>query len=80
MRRADKQQKDQRCFALLNMTGAIYKVVSTEKLARSREKFGPIDIPVAVPLLAAGAQDYLAVPNFSARDTILIGILNHVAS
>jgi len=54
--------------------------VSTEKLARSREKFGPIHIPAAVPLLAAGAQDYLAVPNFSARDTILIGILNHVTS
>ena len=66
-----------RCFASLGMT---FQLSSTEKSARSREKFGPMHIPVAVPLLAAGAQDYLAVPDFSARDTILIGILNHVTS
>ena len=60
------------------MTGPTYKVVSTDKLARSREKFGPMHAPVAVSLVAAGAQDDLAVPDLSARDTILIGILNHV--
>ena len=58
--------------------------ISAEFLARNwrvRERnSAPIHIPVAVPLLAAGAQDYLAVPDFSARDTILIGILNHVTS
>jgi hypothetical protein len=62
------------------MTGAIYKVVSTEKSARSREKFGPLHAPVPVSLVAARAQDYLAIPDFSVRDTILIGILNHVTS
>jgi hypothetical protein len=31
-------------------------------------------------LPAAGVQDYFAVPDFSARDAILIGILNHVTS
>jgi hypothetical protein len=62
------------------MTGAIYKVVSTGKLAPSREKFGPVHSPVAVSLVTARAQDYLAVPDFSARDTIFIGILNHVTS
>ena len=62
------------------MTAPIYKVVSTEKLARSREKFGPVHAPVAVSLVALRAQDYLAVPDFSARNTILIGILNHVTS
>jgi hypothetical protein len=30
-----------RCSASLNMTAAIYKVVSSEKSARSLEKFGP---------------------------------------
>ena len=63
-------------FAPLGMT---YKLVSSEKSARSREKFGFMHGPVA-QLLAAGVQDYLAVPDFSARDTILIGILNHVTS
>jgi len=62
------------------MTGATYKVVSTDKLVRAREKFGPVHAPVAVLLVATGAQDYLAVLNFSARDTILIGILDHVTS
>ena len=60
------------------MTAAIYKLSSSEKSARSREKFGPMHTPVAVQLVAAGVQDYFAVPDFSARDTILIGILNHV--
>jgi len=30
----------QRCFASLNMTAAIYRLVSSEKSARSRERFG----------------------------------------
>jgi len=60
------------------MTAAIYKVVSSEKSARSREKFGPCILPLLTQLLTAGVQDYFAVSNFSARDTILIGILNHV--
>jgi hypothetical protein len=62
------------------MTGAIYKVVSTQKWAHSREKFGPVQAPVPVSLVAARAQDYLAIPDFSVRDTILISILNHVTS
>ena len=74
------RETNQRCFASLNMTASVYELSSTEKLARSREKFDPIHIPVAVSLVAAGVQDYLAVPDFSARDTILIGILNHVTS
>jgi len=55
-------------------------LIANEKLARSREKFGPVHAPVAVSLVAARAQDDLAVPDFSARDTILIGILNNVTS
>ena len=65
------------CFAPLGMT---FQLSSSEKSARSREKFGPMHTPVAVPLVATGAQDCLAVPNFAARDTILIGTLNHVTS
>ena len=33
-----------------------------------------------VELVAAGVQDYFAVPDFPVRYTILIGILNHVTS
>ena len=62
------------------MTGAIYKLVFSQKSARSRAKFGLMHSPVGVQSMAAGAQDYLAVPNFATRDTILIGILNHVTS
>ena len=40
----------------------------------------PCILPLLVPLVAAGAQDYFAVPDFSTRDTRLIGILNHVTS
>jgi hypothetical protein len=65
------------CFAPLGMT---FHLRSTEKLARSREKFGPVQAPVPVSLVAARAQDYLAIPDISVRDTILIGILNHVTS
>jgi hypothetical protein len=56
-----------------------YKLVSSEKSARSREKFGFMHGPVA-QLLAVGVQDYLAIPNFAARYTILIGIPDHVTS
>ena len=55
-------------------------LIANEKSARSREKFGPMHTPVAVQLVAAGVQDYFTVPNFPARDTILIGILDHVTS
>jgi hypothetical protein len=65
------------CFAPLGMT---YNLVSTEKLTRSREKFGPTRILFAVALVGAGAQNYLAISDLSVRDTILIGILNHVTS
>ena len=62
------------------MTEVLYQLSSSEKLARSREKFGPMHTPVAVQLAAAGAQDYLAVPDFAVGYTILIGIFNHVTS
>ena len=69
-----------RCFASLNMAGLFTSQVLREKSAHSREKFGPMGTRVAMQLLAAGAQDYLAVPDFSTRDTILVGILDHVTS
>jgi hypothetical protein len=85
MKRSEMLESPASCFAFrygasLNMTAANYRVVSTERLPRSRDKFALIHIPVAVPLVAAGAQDYFAVGNFSARDTILVGILHHVTS
>jgi hypothetical protein len=36
--------------------------------------------PLLVELLAAGVQDYFAVPDFAARDTIFIGVPDHVTS
>jgi len=33
-----------------------------------------------VELVAAGVQDYFAVPDFSARYAILVGVFDHVAS
>jgi hypothetical protein len=33
-----------------------------------------------MPLTSAGVQNYFAVPDFSACDTVLIGILDHVTS
>jgi hypothetical protein len=71
------------CFAFrygasLNMTAANYNVVSTERSPRSRDKFAPIHVPVS--LVSARTQDYFAVRDFSARDTILVGILNYVSS
>ena len=65
------------CFAPLGMT---FQLSSSEKSARSREKFDPLHATSLVQLAAAGVQDYLAVSNFSARYSILVGILNHVTS
>jgi hypothetical protein len=65
------------CFAPLGMT---FQLSSSEKSARSREKFGPMHTPVAGELMATGAQDYLAVPNFAIRYSILVGIFDHVIS
>ena len=65
------------CFASLGMT---FQLSSSEKSARSREKFDPMHATSLVQLAAAGVQDYLAVPNFSARYSILVGILDHVSS
>ena len=58
------------CFAPLGMT---FHLRSTEKLTRSREKFGPIHIPFAVVLVGAGAQNYLGRARFSTRSSFRDG-------
>jgi hypothetical protein len=64
-------------FAALGMT---FQLSSSEKSARSREKFGFIAYSRRDALLAARAQDYLAVPNFAAGYSIPVGIFDHVTS
>ena len=66
---------------LLVLAFSALRAKTTHRLTISYQRARPSRASASlVELVAAGVQDYFAVPDFSVGDTILIGVLNHVTS